>query len=190
NATTARYVEMTDFYHWPGSAEGHPSDVIMPILAVAEHMQATGQELITAVVLGYEAYLRTSDVFRNPGFDPTNFACLGVAVGAGKLMKLSAEQLAHCISMAVVPNGILRQVRTGHLSMFKAAAAGQAGRAGVFAAMLAQAGMEGPHLPFEGKAGWCDHVALNRYTLDTLGGGNTRFKILDSEIKHRPSVGN
>src|SRR5258706_3862022 len=27
NATTARYVEMTDFYHWPGSAEGHPSDV-------------------------------------------------------------------------------------------------------------------------------------------------------------------
>ena len=190
NATTARYVEMTDFYHWPGSAEGHPSDVVMPVLAAGEHARVAGRELITAVVLAYEVFLRISDVFRNPAFDPTNFACLGTAVGAGKLMGLSTDQLSHCISMAVTPNGILRQVRTGHLSMFKAAAAGQAGRAGVFAAMLAKAGMEGPHRPFEGKAGWCDHVAGGRFSLDALGGGETRFKILDSEIKHRPSVGN
>jgi 2-methylcitrate dehydratase len=27
NATAARYVEMNDVYHWPGSAGGHPSDV-------------------------------------------------------------------------------------------------------------------------------------------------------------------
>ena len=33
NATAARYVEMNDVYHWPGSAGGHPSDVVMPILA-------------------------------------------------------------------------------------------------------------------------------------------------------------
>ena len=190
NATTARYVEMTDFYHWPGSAEGHPSDVVTPVLAAAEHAHVGGREFITAVVLAYEVYQRISDVFRNPGFDPTNFACLGTAVAAGKLLGLGPDQLSHCISMAVTPNGILRQVRTGHLSMFKAAAAGQAGRAGVFAALLARAGMEGPHLPFEGKAGWCDHVARARFSLDTLGGGTTRFKILDSEIKHRPSVGN
>ena len=161
NATTARYVEMTDIYHWPGSSEGHPSDVVTPVLAAAEHAQVSGREFITSVVLAYEVYLRISDVFHNPGFDHTNFACLGTAVAAGKLLGLSPDQLSHCISMAVVPNIILRQVRTGHLSMFKAAAAGQAGRAGVFAALLARAGMEGPHLPFEGKAGWCDHVARN-----------------------------
>ena len=74
--------------------------------------------------------------------------------------------------------------------MFKAAASGQAGRAGVFAALLARAGMEGPHLPFEGKAGWCDHVAKSRYALDKLGGGSEPYKILHSEIKQRPSVGN
>src|SRR3954452_20543378 len=43
-------------------------------------------------------------------------------------------------------------IRTGHLSMWKAVAAGQSGRAGVFAALLAKAGMRGPHMPFEGKA--------------------------------------
>ena len=73
--------------------------------------------------------------------------------------------------------------------MFKAAAAGQAGRAGVFAALLARAGMEGPHLPFEGKAGWCDHVALNRFALDSMGGDVTEFKIMDTQIKTRPSSG-
>src|SRR5688572_11937289 len=58
NATTARYVEMNDTYHWPGSFQGHPSDVVMPILAVAEHEHANGREFINAVVLGYEVFLR------------------------------------------------------------------------------------------------------------------------------------
>ena len=31
--------------------------------------------------------------------------------------------------------------------------------------------MKGPHAPFEGKAGWCDHVAGKRFSLATLGGG-------------------
>jgi 2-methylcitrate dehydratase PrpD len=33
NGTTARYVEMNDVYHWPGSSGGHPSDVLIPIFA-------------------------------------------------------------------------------------------------------------------------------------------------------------
>src|SRR5258705_1218786 len=74
--------------------------------------------------------------------------------------------------------------------MFKAAVSGQAGRAGVFAALLAQAGMEGPHLPFEGKAGWCEHVAHKRLSLATMGGNGTPFKILDTRIKHRTAGGN
>src|SRR5262245_56029968 len=31
NATTARYVEMTDSYHAPGSYNGHGSDTVMPV---------------------------------------------------------------------------------------------------------------------------------------------------------------
>lgn len=187
NGTTARYVEMNDVYHWPGSSGGHPSDVLMPILAAAEYARASGRELITAVVLGYEIYLRMSDAVKTPGFDCANFCCMGAALGAGKLLGLDAERLAQCLSMAVVPNNALNQARTGHLSMWKAVAAGQAGRAGVFAALLADAGMKGPHAPFEGKAGWCDHVARRRFTLDTFGGGGTLFKILDTLIKPRAS---
>ena len=187
NATTARYVEANDVYHWPGSTTGHPSDVMMPVLAAGEQMHASGRDFITGVVLAYEVCVRLSDVIRPSGFDASNFCCVGNAVAAGKLFGLTPEQLAHGIAMAVVPNNILRQVRTGHLSVWKAVAAGQAGRAGVFAAMLARAGMEGPHLPFEGKAGWCDHVAGRRFTLAAMGGNATPFKIQDTLIKQRSS---
>ena len=164
NACTAHSAEMADSYHWPGSSHGHPSDALTPVLAAAEHAQASGREFITAVVLAYEVYLRFSDAVHSKGFDNTNFACVGTAVAAGKLLGLSAGQLAHCISMAVIPNNILKQA-------VKMAAAGQAGRA------------------FEGKAGWCEHIAGKRFSLDTLGGNGTPFKILDTLIKDRPCNG-
>jgi 2-methylcitrate dehydratase len=97
--------------------------------------------------------------------------------------------MAHCISMAVVPNNALRISRMGHLSMWKVTATGQAGRAGIFAALLARAGMEGPHLPFEGKAGWFDHVARERFSLPVMGGAGEPFKIGYTSIKLRPTNG-
>ena len=187
NAVAACHADVTDSYHWPGSSHGHPSNLLTPVLAAAEHAQSSGRELIAAIVLAYEVYLRFSDAVHAPAFDNTNFACIDTAVSAGKLLRLTPEQLSHCIALAAVPNIILKQAKTG---MFYTVRAGQAGRAGVFAALLARAGMEGPHLPFEGTAGWCDHVARQRFVLDTWGGASTRFKILDTQIKNRPAVGN
>ena len=191
NASAPHYVEMQDAYHWPGGAlVGHPSDTIMPILAAGEHRHVSGRQFMTAVVLGYEVFCRFSDKFHNAAFDYANFSLLGSAVGAGKVLGLTSEQLSHCISMAVVPNVALRQAKDNHLSMWKEMASGQAGRAGVFAALLARAGMEGPHLPFEGKAGWCDHVARERFTLGPMGGeGGERFRVQESLIKNRPAAG-
>lgn len=190
NATTARQVNFTDTYHWPNSAGGHPSDVIMPVLAAAEYMRASGRDFILGVVLAYEVFIRISDVFHNPGYDYTTFGCLGAAVGAGKMLALTPQQLSHCISLAVVPNSTLRQTRIGKLTMWKATASGQAARAGVFAAMLAQEGMEGAHLPFTGQAGWCAQVAREHFALGAMGGSDgAPFKIMESSIKIRPCVG-
>ncbi len=187
NGSTARYVEMNDVYHRPGSFGGHPSDVVMPVFAAAEHVNANGRDLITALVLAYEIYMRITDEYQKGGFDHTNFCCLASAVAAGKLFGLNPEQMSHCISMAVVPNNSLRQVRLGHLSMYKAVASGQAGRAGLFAALQARAGMEGPHLPFEGEAGWFDHVAKKRIVPKEMGGSSVPFRIKDTLIKQRSS---
>jgi len=190
NATTARDSEMTDAYHYPGSFHGHPSDIVTPLLAVAEQLGASGRAYIESLVLGYEVFLRFSNAFHNEGFDATNFTVVASAIGAGKLLGLTPQAMSHCISMAVVPNVILKQVRKNHLSMYKAAASGHAGRAGVFAAQLALAGMEGPHLPFEGKAGWCAHVAREPIKFDVFGGNGVPFQILETRLKNRPSEGN
>jgi 2-methylcitrate dehydratase len=187
NATAARYVELNDVYHWPGSAGGHPSDVVMPLMGVAEQARTSGRDLITAVVLAYEIYLRLSDAIGRTHFDCANFACLGVAVASGRLLKLTREQTGHAMAMAAVPNNILRRVRTGHLSMWKAVAAGHAGKAGVFAALLAREGMDGPPQPFEGRSGWSEHIAGKHLALDVMGGKGVTFKIEDTMIKPRSS---
>jgi 2-methylcitrate dehydratase len=186
NATAARYVEMNDVYHWPGSRGGHPSDVVMPVLAAAEYAGASGRDFLAAVVLAYEFYLRLSDTVKEGGFDCSTFAVIGTAAAAARLMRLDREQTAHAISMAATANNITRQVRTGHLSMWKAVAAGHAGRAGVFSAIMAAEGIEGPHLPFEGKHGWCSHVA-GAFTLPAMGSRTSPFKIGDTLIKQRSS---
>jgi 2-methylcitrate dehydratase len=189
NGTTARYVEMNDVYHWPGAGGGHPSDVIMPVLAVAESERVSGRDFITAVVLAYEVYLCMSNSVRTPGFDFINNLSLATAIASGKLMRLSEAELADCISMAVVPNNALGQARSGHLTHWKAAASGQAGRAGVFAAMLAREGMHGAVTPFEGHAGWSKVVARGPFSLAPMAGGENgpHFRILDTIIKPRPS---
>jgi len=187
NATTARYAESNDVYHGPGSAGGHPSDVIMPVIAAAEYAHASGEKLLLAIVLAYEVYLRFSDATKIPGFDSATFAAIGSAVGAGAVFDLNTDQMRQCISMSVVANNALRQSRVEHLSMWKAAAAGQAGRGGVFAALLASAGMAAPARPFAGTCGWLNAVAQSPITLGALGGRETRFKVHDTLIKPRAS---
>ena len=187
NGTTSRYAELNDVYHWPGSAGGHPSDVVMPVFAAAEYGHASGRQLIVGIVLAYEIYLRFADATRIPGFDSATFVAIGSAVGAGSVLGLDATEMRNCISLAVLPNNALRQARTGHLSMWKAAAAGQAARGGVFAALLAKAGMQGPELPFEGTGGWLNAVARGPVVLDDFGGNGVRFKVRDTLIKPRAS---
>ncbi len=187
NGTAARYVELNDVYHWPGSAGGHPSDVVMPLMGVAEHANASGRELLAAVVLAYEIYLRLSDAIGRTPFDCANFACIGIAAASAKLLGLDTDGIANSLSMAAVTNNVLRQVRTGHLSMWKAVTAGHAGKQGVFAALLAHEGMNAPFLPFEGRSGWCAHIAGKPLALEVMGGAGVPFKIEDTLIKPRSS---
>lgn len=184
NSTAARYAEMNDVYHAPGSAGGHPSDVIMPVLAAAEYARTDGRTLLTGIVLAYETYLRLSDVMKDTGFDTATYAAIGAALGASKVMGLGREQMQDAVSLAAIPNNALRQSRQGHLSMWKAAAAGQAARAGVFAAVLAKAGMTAPAEPFEGNDGWLEVVARKRIDVAKLG---NPYKIKETLLKPRAS---
>ncbi|MBM3942972.1 MAG: MmgE/PrpD family protein [SAR202 cluster bacterium] len=190
NGVMVRYLDCNDSYFSPGG--GHPSDMIPATLALADPLGADGRTIITSIVLAYEVFCRLSDqvVGGDLGWDQGMFSAIGAACAAGKVMGLDQEQMAHAISLAVVPNLPLRATRSGELSMWKGCAAASATRAGIFAAQLAGQGMTGPFQPFDGRYGlWEQAVGRPVEIPDfpSLEQGGEDFRITQTTFKFFPS---
>jgi 2-methylcitrate dehydratase len=188
NGTTARYAELNDTYHVPGKPGVHPSDVILPLLAVGEYCRSAGPEFLTAVVAGYEVCLALAEAAPANGFDNTNWVALGVAVGSAILLKLSEDAIRQCISLVVVSGNALLRSRRGDVSPWKSAASGHAGSAGVFAALLAAEGIGAPTMPFSGTGGWLEVVARHPVELVLPEPAGSQ-RILATIIKPRAACG-
>ena len=186
NTVMVRYLDYNDTFVSPGS--GHPSDMLPAVLAVADPCHSSGKAVITATVLAYEIYCRFAEQVssREKGWDQGFFTVIGSACAAAKILGLSEKQMAHAISLAIVPNLPLNQTRVGELSMWKGCATAAATRNGVFAALLAREGMEGPYEPFYVRYGLWEQVT-GPVRLVPLGGGETPFKINETTVKYFPS---
>ena len=187
NTAMIRYLDCNDSFVSPGG--GHPSDMLPAVLAAAEVAGASGRAVITALVLAYEIYGQFAARFatREKGWDQGLFIGPASACAAGKVMGLRAERLAHAISMTAVSQVPLGQTRVGELSMWKGCATAMAVRNGVFAALLARGGMEGPPEPFEGRYGLFEQVT-GELPLDGLGNADAGvpFKLAETSIKYFP----
>ncbi len=84
----------------------------------------------------------------------------------------------------------MRQTRAGELSMWKGAAAANSARNGVFAALLAEAGMTGPNEPFAGEMGAFAQLlggeAFDDAALAGIRAGAEPIRILDTYVKFWP----
>jgi 2-methylcitrate dehydratase PrpD len=76
-------------------------------LAIAERVGATGQDLLGAMVVGYEAAGRLGDARRGgrPGLHASQLVAFGGAVAAAKLLKLSDEQMAQALGIVAITMG-------------------------------------------------------------------------------------
>jgi 2-methylcitrate dehydratase len=101
NGAAFRYYDLNDIY--VARFTGHPSDHIAACLAVAEAERASAAELITAIVLAYEINCRLIDTLDigSRGWDPPALSLPAVALAAGKLMKLTLDQLIQAVNIAV-----------------------------------------------------------------------------------------
>ena len=138
NGAMLRFLDINDLYRVKGG--GHPSDVIAGIVAVAEAVHADGASVVNAVTLAYDVYcsfIETIDI-NSMGWDHPVYSAMASALGAGKLLHLSREQMGNAVSLALAPNMALWQTRCGELSSWKGCAAANASRNAVFAAFLAQ----------------------------------------------------
>jgi 2-methylcitrate dehydratase len=186
NCVMARYLDYNDTYISVGS--GHTSDMIPACLAVAEAHNASGSDLLLAIVAAYEVYTGLADVVpaRVLGWDQGLYVVLGSAAGAAKLLGLTRDQTADAMAMAITANVPTRQTRSGELAMWKGVATAASARAGVFSALLAADGMTGPTAAFEGRHGVWDQVT-KPFELKPLGGNGAGYGIERSNLKFFPS---
>jgi len=138
NGTAAHALDYDDV-----GLRGHPSTVLVPaILAEAEHLNASGADMITAYIAGYETWAelfrRDTGLLHVKGWHPTGlYGAIGAAAACAKLRKLDAEKSAIAIALGGSQAGGLM---SNFGTMTKPFHAGKAAHAGIMAARLAEAG--------------------------------------------------
>jgi 2-methylcitrate dehydratase PrpD len=155
NGTAAHAAELDDIYRDGLYHPGAPT--VAAALAVAEHADVTGEDLLRAVIIGYEIGARVALAvapahYRN--WHPTGTAgAIGAAAAAAEVLRLDDIRFANALAIAAtMAAGLQQTIRTG--SMGKPLHAGHAAEAGTLAALAAGKGLTGALDVLEGAAGF------------------------------------
>lgn len=149
-----------DFDDTHADSSLHPSAPVVPAaFAAAELTDASGEDLLAAIVVGFEVACRlgmaldpTAHYAR--GFHPTATAgTFGAAAAAGRLLKLDATQMASAFGVAASQaSGSLQFLQNGAWN--KRYQVGEAAMKGLMAASLAAEGFHGAAEALEGRHGF------------------------------------
>ena len=181
NSLMIRALDFNDIY-WKEDPS-HPSDLIPAALAVGELVNASMEDVITAIVLAYEFEQRLCE-FAVPGIRERKWhhATLTQFVSpivAGKLLGLTVDQMVNAIGISGSHNHTIGCPTAGKLTMMKNTVDPMAVQSGVFAALMAQKGYSGTEAVFEGKEGF----------MDCFFGYNTKEQKIDAvKMKGRDAV--
>ena len=169
NALYAHGAELDDGNR---NAAGHIGVHVIPaVFALAEKIGASEHDILTAIAVGYEAYIRISSAAQpgmvKRGYHSTGMAgTLGSAAACAKLYHLDAKGIENAIALATTMTGGLLSYGDSRPAI-KPLNPAKAAESGVFAAMLAAEGMEGPKEALEGPNGWF-HAATDSYDENRL----------------------
>lgn len=173
----------------------HGSSVLAAAaLAVAEAAGASGDELLTTYIKGWELLIRAGlaapGKFQAHGFQITSVAgTLAAALIASDLFGLDETRSVHAIGIALSQaSGVFEFLTNG--STVKSLHAGWAAHAGVTAATLAGAGLTGPATAFEGQFGLfrqfaTDAGAADRFAAEIASLG-VEWHLPDAAFKFYP----
>ncbi|MGM9951234.1 MAG: MmgE/PrpD family protein [Lysinibacillus sp.] len=156
NGTSAHCLDFDDG-HTHGSV--HPAAPIIPaVMAVAEDIAAAEEDVIRAIIVGYEVCLRIAAAVhpnsRKRGFHNTPIAGIfGAAAAVGYLYELEAKEIESALGVAAsFAGGLFAFLGTG--SEVKRIHPGQAARDGIHAVKLSMSGLKGPDNVLEGNNGF------------------------------------
>jgi 2-methylcitrate dehydratase PrpD len=125
-------------------------------LAVADRTGANGEDVLAAIVLGYEAAGRIGEAitpgFRRSGFHGCLVAIFAAAVATGRLLRLDAPRMAQAIALSATSIGGL--AAAANTSVAREYHAGLAVMLGMNAALAAERGFKGEESILEARQGF------------------------------------
>lgn len=183
HAQMGNVLDADDTYNWTHSACAS----VLPTIAVAEKVGATGQELIAAAAVAFEVGTRIAfsmPVYRldeaghlaRRGAVGFSWAAYGAAAGAGKLLGLDSDQLAQAFGIAhfsLPIHGTATAFRGQSQPWYKYAMYAAIAEAGVNGALLAQRGFAADPYLFDADSQFYRSLLAESYNpqsmLDGLG---------------------
>jgi len=188
NAAASHVAEQDDVHN---GAVFHPATVVFPAaLAVAQAIGASGEQLLTAAVAGYEVGIRVGEflgrshykVFHTTGTAGT----LAAAAAVGKLLGLDAAQMQHAFGSAGTQSaGLWEFLRTAADS--KQLHTAHAAAAGLMAAYLAKDGFTGAAQIFEGPQGMAAGMSTDANPARLTDALGTRWATAETSFKYHAS---
>ncbi|WP_323018373.1 MmgE/PrpD family protein [Castellaniella sp.] len=188
NAAAAHMVEQDDVHN--GSVF-HPAAVVMPpAMALAQAQGASGRDLLTAIVAGYEAGIRIGEFLGRSHytiFHTTGTAgALAAAMAAGKLLGLGPDRMLHALGSAgTQAAGLWEFLRDGADS--KQLHTARAAANGLMAACLAEQGFTGASRILEGPQGMAAGMSRDADPARLTDGLGARWALLETSFKYHAS---
>ena len=188
NAAASHFAEQDDVHN--GSVF-HPAAVVFPAaLAVAQALGRSGAELLTASVVGYEVGIRVGEFLGRSHyrtFHTTGTAgTVAAAAAVGRLLNLSADQMAHAFGSAgTQAAGLWEFLRTAADSkqLHTAHAAG----AGLTAAYLSADGFTGAQQIFDGPQGMAAGMSSDADAAKLADRLGSRWALAETSFKFHAS---
>src|SRR5574341_215039 len=138
---------------------GHPSVLVLPaLLSLGEHLSASGQDILTAYILGLEVEGKLAlhadfKLMQARLNHQTWYGSIGAAAACAKVLRLDVAKTRMALGIAA---NFACGLSANHGSMAGAMAAGNACRNGVIAALMAQEGITANSNIIEAKNGFYD----------------------------------
>ncbi|MDO8568182.1 MAG: MmgE/PrpD family protein [Dehalococcoidales bacterium] len=174
----------------------HPTAASLPAaLAIAESLSSSGRDLITAVALASDLVCRlgmcaTKDQAEYGWLTPPLLGFFGAAAAAGKLLKLSEDQMVSALAFSFHQATGSFEMASGANSIFRAIYEAFIGKAGVLSALMAKKNLAGGEDVLEGKYGLFNLHFQGEYDpkplTDRLG---EHFEGVNTSLKPWPSCG-
>jgi 2-methylcitrate dehydratase PrpD len=167
----------------------HPTAPVAPaLLAYAELRHASGPDLLLAFILGNEVQARIGLAISPSHYErgwhiTSTCGVFGAAAGSGKLANLGERQMVSALGIAATQSaGLCECLGTAA----KSVSVGNAARNGLWSALLAEQGFEGPPEPLAGVQGFYHALAETPDLSAITDGWGESWQIMATSYKPYP----